>query len=105
MRLGDQRKPLRKWQLTQELINGIGSARQSRKKNNLGRGNKQVWMWDTPWCAVGLERNPAWDFAGGLVVKTPCSQCRGHGFYPESVIKHDPACHVAWPENSVTWSY
>ena len=22
------------------------------------------------------------DFPGGLVVKTPCSQCRGPGFHP-----------------------
>ena len=55
-------------------------------------------MWDRSWCAM-------WDFPGGLVVKTLCSQCRGHGFDPWSGIKHDPACHVAWPENSVTWSY
>ena len=82
MRLGDQRKPLRKWQLTRELFSGIGPARQSRKKNNLGRGNKQVWMWDRSWCAVGLEISPVWDFPGGLVVKTTFSQCRGHRFDP-----------------------
>lgn len=51
----------------------------------------------------GLERNPVWDFAGGLVVKGLWPMQGGKGLIPlELVIKHDPACHVAWPENSVT---
>ena len=31
-----------------------------------------------------LERKPFWDFPGGTVAKTPCSQCRGPGFNPWS---------------------
>ena len=37
------------------------------------------------------------DFPGGPVVKTPCSQCRGHGFDPWSG-NEDPTCHTAWPK-------
>ena len=36
------------------------------------------------------KKNNIGDFPGGLVVKTPSFQCRGHGF--------DPWCHVVQPE-------
>ena len=32
----------------------------------------------------GYYKDAAWDFSGGPVIKTPCSQCRGHGFDPWS---------------------
>ena len=31
-----------------------------------------------------LRKRKNWDFPGGPVVKTQCSQCRGHGFDPWS---------------------
>ena len=33
-----------------------------------------------------------WDFLDGPVVKTPCSQCRGHGFDPSMGIPHAERC-------------
>ena len=43
------------------------------------------------------KKNKCWDFPGGPLVKTPCFQCRRHGFDPCSGSEH-PACHVVWPE-------
>ena len=50
-----------------------------------------VWFprWDWCWCVMHThtlkeEKVYDWDFPGGPVVKTLCSQCRGHSFDPWS---------------------
>ena len=39
-----------------------------------------------------IFRSRYWDFPGGPVAKTPCSQCRGPGV-PSLVGKLDPTCY------------
>ena len=43
------------------------------------------------------------DFPDGPVVKTPCSQCREHGFDPWSG-KKDSECHIVQPQKKVHFS-
>ena len=38
-----------------------------------------------------VQNPPSRGFPGGLVVKTPISQCRRRGFHPRS-LNYDPTC-------------
>ena len=77
-------------------------------------GRSDVWKWPTCWFAdsrlvvsshgekreqtrfvLFLSEHSSWDFPGGPVAKTPCSQCRGPGFDPWSGNKIP---HVLTPQ-------
>ena len=50
---------------------------------DLGQEEKVTWK--------DFSEGSGWDFPGGPVVKTLCSQCRGPGFDPQSLIRElDP---------------
>ena len=57
-----------------------------------------MWFVNFVWVKLLLKRNP-WDFLGCPVVKTLCSQRRGHRFSSWSG-NWDPTRHRVWPENS-----
>ena len=44
-----------------------------------------------------LKMHSYWDFPGGPVFKTPCSQCRVHGINPWSG-NSEPTCCIATPK-------